>query len=117
MASKARDVMFSVFGEKTLPPINTHATPIEIVKWKKKEKVIDCYRKLFLPMDKDSETWVLTRIVEKVLPKKAPLVQIAYVIAVCTTMLNPKFEKIKLVKPPMKKKVAFYYVSFCNFVN
>jgi hypothetical protein len=120
LASKAKDVMFSVFGEEALPPINTHATPSEIVEWKKKEGVVACYNKLFLPINQNSETLVLTRILEKVFPnkeKKLPLIQMAYVIAVCTTMLNQKYEKIKLDKVIMKKKVAVYYVSFCNFVN
>lgn len=107
--------MFQIFGEKELPIIKSNESPLEITKWKKTKEVANCYKKLFESLDSNTERLVLDIIIDKVLPEKTkPLVQIALIIAVCTTMLNPKYEKIQLEEKMMKRKVAHFLVSFCN---
>jgi hypothetical protein len=106
--------MFQVFGENELPMIKSTDPPSEIANWKEKEEVSDCYERLFKSM-KDTDKLVLDRIIEKVLPsKEKPKVQVALVIAVCTTMLNLNCKKIQLDEKVMKSKVAHFLVSFCN---
>jgi len=46
LSSKAKDALFSYFGEGELPGINTSATPAEIARWKKTKEVSSCYKKL-----------------------------------------------------------------------
>src|SRR5437764_12785899 len=46
LATKARDALFTYFGDVNLPRINTSAPPIEISNWKKSNKVRKCYNKL-----------------------------------------------------------------------
>jgi len=59
---------------------------------------------------------VLDRIIDKVLPfeENRPLIQVALIVAVCTTLLNPKYERIQLSEKIMKDKVAHFLISFCN---
>lgn len=106
--------MFQVFGENELPMIKSTDPPSEIANWKEKKEVSDCYKKLFKSM-KDTNKLVLDRIIEKVLPsEEKPKIQVALIIAVCTTMLNPKYKKIQLDEKMMKKKVTHFFVSSCN---
>ena len=104
--------MFQIFGEKELPMIKLTYSPSEIANWKNTKEVADCYKKLFQSMD-STDALVLDRIIDKVLPleENRPLVQVA---SVCTTMLNPKYERIQLGEKIMKNKVAHFLVSFCN---
>ena len=87
---------------------------------KKTKKTSSCYKKLFnLPGDEKSDL-VLTKIIEKIFPEKedsVPNVQLAFVIVVCVTILNPKHASIRLDKVALKDKVENYLVSFCKFVN
>ena len=122
MTSKAKDALFSYFGEGELPAIKTSATPAEIARWKKTKEVSSCYKKLFILSgagDGKNEL-VLAKIIEKIFPEKedsVPNVQLAFVIAVCVTILNPKHASIRLDKVALKDKVEHYLVSFCKFVN
>src|SRR2546429_2111541 len=53
----------------------------------------------------------------KVFPNSdASNIQIAFVIAVCTTFLNPKYKYINAKENTMRQKVKHYIVSFRNFV-
>ena len=107
--------MFQIFGEKELPMIKLTYSPLEIANWKNTKEVADCYKKLFQSMD-STDALVLDRIIDKVLPleENRPLVQVALIVAVCTTILNPKYERIQLGEKIMKNKVAHFLVSFCN---
>ena len=74
---------------------------------------------LICPGDEKSDL-VLTKIIEKIFPEKensVPNVQLAFVIMVCVTILNPKHASIRLDKVVLKDKVKYYLVSFCKFVN
>ena len=59
---------------------------------------------------------VLIRIISKVLSKGYSNVEIAFVVAICVNILNPKYGKLKLNSKPMKRKVKYYLVSFITFV-
>lgn len=111
--------MFQTFGESELPLIKTTDIPSDIISWKEKKTVADCYEKLFKPADTDTSKCVLQKIIEKIYPTEddPPKVQIAFIIAVCTTILNPRNKKIQLNERTMKSKVAHYLVSSYNFVN
>jgi len=50
LSSKAKDALFSYFGEGELPDINTFATPAEIARWKKTKEVSSCYKKLLFSL-------------------------------------------------------------------
>lgn len=122
LASKAKDALFSFFGEVELPKIKSSATPSEISRWKELKEVTNCYKKLFQKLDLFNNELVLEKIIENVFSdseteNSVPKVQMAFVIAVCVTILNPKCERIKLEKKEMKVRVSFYLVSFCKFVN
>ena len=120
LTSKIKDALFSYFGETELPAIKSSATPVEIASWKKRKEVASCYKKLFEPSSDDISDLVLVKIMERIFFKREdsiPNVQMAYAIAVCTTVLNPKYENIKLEKDAMKDQVTCYLVGFCKFVN
>jgi hypothetical protein len=120
LTSRAKEAMFSIFGENVLPPIKNNSTPSEILDWKKNQQVAECYKNLFEPINDDSDQLVMSRIIEKIFlrGRLPPNVQIAYVIAVCTTMLSSQYEKIMVNKKMIKSKMARYLVGFliyrCN---
>lgn len=88
--------------------MNTSGSPADIMKWKKKPAVTKCYNQLFT-----DNFEALMAIFDKVFgPKKYTNLQMAYVIAICTTFLNPKNNRIKCKKNAMKRKIQFYLVSF-----
>lgn len=119
LTSKAKEAMFTVFGENVLPPIKNNSTPSEISDWKKNERVAECYKNLFNPVNENSRQLTISRIVEKVFPQEEmpPNVQTAYVIAVCTTMLNPRYEKIIVTEKIIKSKMERFLVSLFNIIN
>src|SRR5271154_2446460 len=108
LTSKAREAMFATFGENELPPIKNNSTPSEISEWKNNDQVVKCYKNLFKPINKNTDQLVMTRILEKVFPQKLPPnVQVAYVIAVCTTILSLQYEKIMVDKKMIKSKMEY----------
>jgi hypothetical protein len=67
LASKAREAIFSTFGENDLPVIKSNAPPSDILEWKRKPEVRACYEKLFAPINnEDSDNSTLSCILEKV---------------------------------------------------
>ena len=113
-------MLFSYFGKSELPAIKTSATPAEIARWKKTKETSSCYKKLFNLSGDEKSDLVLTKVIEKIFPEKedsVPNVQLAFVIAICITILNPKHTSIRLDKVVLKDKVEYYLVSFCKFVN
>ena len=98
LATKARDALFTYFGDVNLPRINTSAPPIEISNWKKSNEVRKCYNKLF-----ENNNKVLARLLEKIFGKHLPKpVHSAFAIAVCTSILNPESDRIQLCEESMK---------------
>lgn len=115
LASKTREALFATFGELSLPAIKTNAGPSEISAWKGKPEVKNCFDNLFekVKVDDDKSPSNMTRIIEKVFSeKKYSKVEMAYVIAICTTTLNPNRDELQLKESVMKCKVEYYLVGF-----
>lgn len=112
LSSKTRDAIFAIFGETALPTINTNSSATEIANWKKRLEVAECYKGLFEKINERSPTGLL-RIIQKVFLDKKDFsnAELAYVIAICTMMLNPKHDAIKLKKEMMMRKVKYYLVG------
>ncbi|UZO06390.1 uncharacterized protein OCT59_026715 [Rhizophagus irregularis] len=85
LSSKSMEAIFSIFGSG-LPPINTNAGPSEVAKWKRKSEV------------KDSS------VIDRVLQGGNSNAELAYVLATCSTILNPHHDEIMLKKNIMKQK-------------
>ncbi|GBC19751.1 uncharacterized protein OCT59_024936 [Rhizophagus irregularis] len=106
LSSKSREAIFSIFRSR-LPPINTNAGPSEIAKWKKKPEVKSCFEGLFKkmnPKNKNSSI-VLTSVIDKVLQNGHSNAELAYILAICSTILNSNHNEIMLKKNIMKQKV------------
>jgi hypothetical protein len=113
LASKAREALFSFFGESDLPPINNSATSTEITAWKKKKEVALCYNKLFTPKDS-----LLSRILANIFMEGNPSnAHVAYVTAIYSTMLDPKSQGIQANENAMKDKIRYFLVSYHKFIN
>ncbi|UZO15318.1 uncharacterized protein OCT59_006747 [Rhizophagus irregularis] len=69
LTTKARDALFSYFGEVILPPINTNTSSARIIEWKNHPAVAECYNKLF---NQNGSLGVLTRILERVFAGEYP---------------------------------------------
>jgi hypothetical protein len=98
-----------------LPFINTSAGPIEISQWKSSSNVLNCYRKLFSPIDKSNpDVTYMSRILERIWNDvdKAPLLHIAYAISTCETVLNPKVEGISISEKIIKERTKVNLVNF-----
>ena len=66
-----------------------------------------CFKRLFQKFDINQ--LVLKKIIANVFSEDSvSKVQMAYVIAVCVTILNSKCEKIKLDKKEIQDRVAFF---------
>ena len=96
LATKARDALFTYFGDVNLPRINTSAPPIEISNWKKLNEVRKCYIKLAF----QNNNKILAKLLEKIFGKN--LSKPAFAIAVCTSILNPESDRIQLSEESMK---------------
>jgi len=117
LASKTREAIFSTFGETNLPSINTNASSSEISRWKQKEEVSHCYKRLFEKIDnKENSPLVLTRIIGKVLHKKSSTVETAFVVVICMGILDPKNGKLKFSSKTMKQKIKYYLVGFITYL-
>ena len=117
MASKTREAIFSIFGETNLPPINTNASSSEISRWKQKEEVSNCYKRLFEKIDnKENSPLVLTRIISKVLHKNSSTVETAFVVVICMGILDLKNGKLKFSSKTMKQKIKYYLVGFITYL-
>lgn len=73
---------------------------------------MECYNSLF-KRDDDDSPYTISRIIERVFQgKKFSNVELAYVTAICMTMLNPKHDVLQLREGIMKRKVNYYLVGF-----
>ncbi|RIB08030.1 hypothetical protein C2G38_2212698 [Gigaspora rosea] len=106
LTNKIKETLFSVYGN-LIEPINNKAKPDEVIMWKKSTKTNECYQKLFEEFEEDSDDTYMNRILHKIWPDgKAPPEKIAYAIAVCQTMLNPKNKIITMSDHVVKKLIA-----------
>ena len=113
MASKVRDTLFSVFGESQLDPINTNFSSSEIFKWKQSPKMIKCYKKLFICINKNEEFIYMSRILKKIWSKADYSDKlIAFAISICQTILNPVNKVIQINEGIMKELIKENKVIF-----
>lgn len=122
--AKIRDVMFSVFRECRLSPINSNAKESEIKTWKSHATVKDCYRKLFKKIDPVKPETYMSKILNNLWKggkKNGPRVQIAFAISVCETVLDPNntFVSINedIIKPILKKNLVSFLNLYCKYSN
>ncbi|UZO07615.1 uncharacterized protein OCT59_027896 [Rhizophagus irregularis] len=116
LSSKSKEAIFSIFGS-CLPPINTNAEPSEVAKWKRKPEVKDCFEGLFKkmnPKDKNSSI-VLASVIDRALQNDHSNAELAYVLAICSTILNPNHAEIMLKKNIMKQKLKNFYQTGINY--
>ena len=100
-----------------LPLINTNASSSEISRWKQKEEVSNCYKRLFEKIDnKENSPLVLTRIIGKVLHKNSSTVETAFMVVICMGILDPKNGKLKFSSKTMKQKIKYYLVGFITYL-
>ena len=65
----------------------------------------------------DNDNSTLSCILEKIFPTgNIPEAQIAFVIAICTTVLDPRNEDINAKESIMRSKINHYLVDFCKFI-
>ena len=115
IATKTREVIFSTFGKSRLLMINTNARPAEISFWKKRRKVEDCYKSLFKKINSNQQNLplMLVHIIKKVFSENDySNTELAYVMAICSTLLNPRNDEIMLKKNIMKRLVKKFLASF-----
>ncbi|RIB16743.1 hypothetical protein C2G38_2189104 [Gigaspora rosea] len=112
LTNKIKETLFSVYGN-LIEPINNKAKPDEVIMWKKSTKTNECYQKLFEELEEDSDDTYMNRILHKIWPdSKAPPEKIAYAIAVCQTMLNPKNKIITMSAHVVKKLIAINLLEY-----
>ncbi|UZO06537.1 uncharacterized protein OCT59_026854 [Rhizophagus irregularis] len=106
LTTKARDALFSYFGEVILPPINTNTSSAGIIEWKNHPAVAECYNKLF---NQNGSLGVLTRILERVFAGEYPSsLHLAFVTATFAVLLDPKSKTIQTNENTMKNKIEYY---------
>ncbi|RIB21010.1 hypothetical protein C2G38_2034740 [Gigaspora rosea] len=111
LMNKIKETLFSVYGN-LIELINNKAKPNEVLMWKKSTKTNECYQKLFKELEENSDERYMTRILNKIWQDgKAPSKKIAYAIAICQTMLNPKNKIIMMSDHIVKKLIAINLVS------
>ena len=95
MSSRVRSSIFAVFGELQLPPINTKSSPSAIHAWKDFHQVKNAFNKLKERRHDSELTWS-GRIIQKTWPnaKNISKEKLAFAVAICQYLLNPKGETI-----------------------
>ena len=107
--------MFAVFGD-LLTPINNKAKPEIVLEWKRSVETKSCYKRLFKNISEDSEETYMSLILKKIWPSgDATQEKVAYAIAVCQTMLDPKQDSLMISESIIKHKlsrnlVCIYYI-------
>ncbi|RHZ73209.1 hypothetical protein Glove_232g160 [Diversispora epigaea] len=101
-ASTYRKALFSIFGEKELPYIQSTDDHNVIATWKASPQVRKIYGNLFERIP-NSETTYIDRVLKKTCNADTPIHQKAFAIVTCENFLNPKLPNIiskeKIIKP------------------
>ena len=110
--------MFDVFGKDWLSHINTTATAEEITSiFKKSEKTKKAFKCLFRS-DDDGNLLYIQAIKSKAwIKKKTTEKDIAFTLAVCEVVLNPKHPKISVGDNNLRKRFDIYLVCSNKFFN
>ncbi|RHZ57029.1 hypothetical protein Glove_395g101 [Diversispora epigaea] len=100
--STYRKALFSIFGEKELPYIQSTDNYNVIATWKASLQVRKIYGNLFERIS-NFETTYIDRVLEKTCNADTPIHQKAFAIVTCENFLNPKLPNIiskeKIIKP------------------
>lgn len=111
--SKIRDVMFAVFREDRLPPINTNVKNSDVLLWKRNPIVKCCYSKLFKKIVSEETETYMSRILRNLWrgnKAKRSKVQVAFAISICEFILNPENPSISIseevIKPILEKNIV-----------
>ena len=97
--------------------------PQAIAAWKNSAKTKLCFRKLFAPIEEDTNETYFTRILARAWPAATPTnMQLAYTITVCQIMLNAHYEKLsmsdKITKNRLNKNiVSNIYLIIINILK
>ncbi|RHZ88373.1 hypothetical protein Glove_23g193 [Diversispora epigaea] len=107
LCARIKTAIFKNFNNM-LPPISNVAKASEIVAWKKKLAVSNCFRKLFEKIEDDENDTYMTKIIKNVWPKKKniPNLQIAWANSISEIFLNPKNEVIKMSEEIIQPALA-----------
>ncbi|RHZ44887.1 hypothetical protein Glove_707g16 [Diversispora epigaea] len=107
LCARVKTAIFENFSNM-LPPISNVAKASEIVAWKKKLAVSNCFRKLFEKIEDDENDTYMTKIIKNVWPKKKNIsnLQIAWAISISEIFLNPKNEVIKMSEEIIQPALA-----------
>src|SRR5436189_3215690 len=111
------DVMFSVFRDCKLSPINSNARESEIRAWKGDVATKDCFKKLFKKINPDNPETYMSKILENLWKggkKNRAKMQIAFAISVCEIVLNPDNPFVSINEDIIKPVLTKYLVSFLN---
>lgn len=111
-ADFAKRIRQSIFEICKVPPITTKASALKIADWKQSPQVIAAYQSLW--KSENGELLNINRILTKALPKNEKFTcnYTAYVLAVCTVLLDPKGKNIKLDDESLKKRIRIFMVYY-----
>jgi hypothetical protein len=115
LTTKIKNALFAVF-EDLLTPINNKAKPEIVLEWKRSEETKTCFKRLFKNISEGSEDTYMSLILNKIWPSgDATHEKVAYAIAVCQTMLDPKQDSLMISESIIKHKlsrnlVCIYYI-------
>ena len=107
-------MVFSIFGEVSLPFVNINSISSELSKWKN-GTTKECYKKLFKPiLEYDDHVTYISKILEKVWMDfdKASNILIAFAISICEELLDPNNESIQITEEVLKNKLKKNKVRF-----
>lgn len=103
--------MFDIFGENHLMRINTTANSDTIRKFKRSHKTKEAFYCLF-DVDDDKTLPYVEAIQKKAWGKKTTTVMdIAFTLAVCEIVLNPRHPKISVSDNALHRRFNVYLVS------
>lgn len=101
-AAAFRKALFSIFGERELPPIRTSDSHDMITAWKASPQTRKAYDALFENMP-GTEIKYIERVLEKTCNTNTPIHQKAFAIVTCENLLNPDLPDIigkeRIIKP------------------
>jgi len=108
-----RSSIWRVFGAEKLPLLRSNTSLANIVEWKKKPEVNDCFGNLF-NKNNDDIYWIMviarTTFNEAIVPNLTHA-HCAFTLAVYDIFLNPASKSIVCTEKRMKKRIECYIVS------
>ena len=104
IVSRVKSAIFEIFGETQLPRIDSESSPAEIDLWKRDQRVISAYGKLFDNFS--TEKTYMQMILERVWrSKKISNMYIAWGVAIAQLFLNPAVKGITISEYYLKNKL------------